>query len=641
MKSLSVANLPKKTLTGCWTCRHRRVKCDEGRPHCRRCVHSGITCQGYYIRLTWTNPQVTPRGTSQRARRRRIAHQHIEGADDLQDSLTLKAYLRNIDYLSDPGNCKVQGGLFTTFMSTPLSDVINSIDDPTSLFDETTDWNEPFTYVSDDVTSNTAGDKTDSNAIGFDDENDTAVAPFHHEGTCPISSLSHDNGHIFQDDGPPLINSLFASSSLPSPPIIAAATTTTTTTTAELESGADYLSDPISHAINDQYKEPNQAERPQLSRHLDLLSIPARQKRLIHHFVVFLSPRCAAVDQPDNPFRTRMLPNALAGLMSASHQSNPQIALFHAICACAAYNIFELSGQVSEPDRMLGAKHDQLAMIHLRQNLSSGHESNAGAIGLTILMYFVVESVSAFPGRWRTHLTDGFSLLRSFASGPSRSFDLEILYVAMTRVAILSGFDIPCELKEILNRTLHEQWYDGMSSRLLLHVSTMNSMIRSREHSDQELDILELQLYLEFPQLRQGPFGPRHDTILHHMDKAFYYACLVFYQRSVRCVELDTVQVLVERGVAELEAIDQIMNGDVGCAVLWTPFILAVEATSLSLQKRITHWFKRKRDFGFGCTSVLFNIAQTVWTARENSTNPSQVNWQSITQNSYLDILIP
>ncbi|EXJ94142.1 hypothetical protein A1O1_02535 [Capronia coronata CBS 617.96] len=38
--------------TGCWTCRSRRVKCDESRPVCSRCSRSGLTC-GYDIRLTW------------------------------------------------------------------------------------------------------------------------------------------------------------------------------------------------------------------------------------------------------------------------------------------------------------------------------------------------------------------------------------------------------------------------------------------------------------------------------------------------------------------------------------------------------------------------------------------------------------
>ncbi|KAE9369896.1 hypothetical protein N431DRAFT_443517 [Stipitochalara longipes BDJ] len=36
-----------KVKTGCFSCRKRRVKCDERRPHCNRCIRCGIACEGY------------------------------------------------------------------------------------------------------------------------------------------------------------------------------------------------------------------------------------------------------------------------------------------------------------------------------------------------------------------------------------------------------------------------------------------------------------------------------------------------------------------------------------------------------------------------------------------------------------------
>ncbi|OJJ43891.1 hypothetical protein ASPZODRAFT_145825 [Penicilliopsis zonata CBS 506.65] len=38
-----------RTKTGCRTCRVRRVKCDEARPACQRCVSTGRVCDGYGI----------------------------------------------------------------------------------------------------------------------------------------------------------------------------------------------------------------------------------------------------------------------------------------------------------------------------------------------------------------------------------------------------------------------------------------------------------------------------------------------------------------------------------------------------------------------------------------------------------------
>ncbi|KAF4469015.1 C6 zinc finger domain-containing [Fusarium albosuccineum] len=37
----------KKVKTGCRTCKTRRIRCDEGKPACRRCVSTGRTCPGY------------------------------------------------------------------------------------------------------------------------------------------------------------------------------------------------------------------------------------------------------------------------------------------------------------------------------------------------------------------------------------------------------------------------------------------------------------------------------------------------------------------------------------------------------------------------------------------------------------------
>ncbi|PMD47437.1 hypothetical protein L207DRAFT_478524 [Hyaloscypha variabilis F] len=45
-KKRSRAKAPK-VRTGCLTCKIRRVKCDEGKPACKRCVRFGIACDGY------------------------------------------------------------------------------------------------------------------------------------------------------------------------------------------------------------------------------------------------------------------------------------------------------------------------------------------------------------------------------------------------------------------------------------------------------------------------------------------------------------------------------------------------------------------------------------------------------------------
>ena len=52
------ARLPPRSRTGCWTCRTRKVKCDEGRPICGQCTRLGHNCD-YSPRLAFRDD--TPR----------------------------------------------------------------------------------------------------------------------------------------------------------------------------------------------------------------------------------------------------------------------------------------------------------------------------------------------------------------------------------------------------------------------------------------------------------------------------------------------------------------------------------------------------------------------------------------------------
>jgi hypothetical protein len=39
--------------SGCWTCRLRKLKCDEGANQCQRCLRCGISCYGYGPKPAW------------------------------------------------------------------------------------------------------------------------------------------------------------------------------------------------------------------------------------------------------------------------------------------------------------------------------------------------------------------------------------------------------------------------------------------------------------------------------------------------------------------------------------------------------------------------------------------------------------
>lgn len=45
-----------KSFRGCFTCRRRKIACDQMRPVCGNCRRSGYVCDGYEIKLRWSQP---------------------------------------------------------------------------------------------------------------------------------------------------------------------------------------------------------------------------------------------------------------------------------------------------------------------------------------------------------------------------------------------------------------------------------------------------------------------------------------------------------------------------------------------------------------------------------------------------------
>ncbi|KAB8260722.1 hypothetical protein BDV32DRAFT_149158 [Aspergillus pseudonomiae] len=70
----------KRVRTGCWTCRRRRRKCDEGKPRCENCEAKGFSCR-YGADLTFVsvpNPRIqSPKGPATR-----VNYNTIEFIDD-------------------------------------------------------------------------------------------------------------------------------------------------------------------------------------------------------------------------------------------------------------------------------------------------------------------------------------------------------------------------------------------------------------------------------------------------------------------------------------------------------------------------------------------------------------------------------
>ncbi|EPE05890.1 c6 zinc finger domain protein [Ophiostoma piceae UAMH 11346] len=103
------------TFTGCWTCKRRKVKCDERPQRCTNCERMDIPCDGYGVKLQWmADPFAEPR-TSQSQIRGRIRIGRDEGA--IYSMEAIDAFLSTLerDVGSSSGRPS-QRGPFTVFL---------------------------------------------------------------------------------------------------------------------------------------------------------------------------------------------------------------------------------------------------------------------------------------------------------------------------------------------------------------------------------------------------------------------------------------------------------------------------------------------------------------------------------------------
>lgn len=392
------------------------------------------------------------------------------------------------------------------------------------------------------------------------------------------------------------------------------------------------------------------------SRHLDALSMPSKQKRLIHHWITFTSRKIVLIDEAHNPCRTMMLPMALKGLTSQAEGSNADIAIFHALCASAAYNLFELSGRSNEQDRVLALYHDNEAVHHLRHNLARADEHRDQSFAMAIMACIAVEAVSGTTQRWRTHVSGGLAYLEQLQSQGLPEVALSAFRQHMVKMAIMCGFAVPDHLKAFLDDESGASDgleftfpYYGVSRSFLRAQDRINSLLTSplkerTPEQEKELDTFELQLYLDFPSLPsqdapQATTSPKNSVVIHHTSTAFYYAGLVFFQRSVRHTPVAAVQDLVELGLHELESIDRVGQGTLGCLMLWPVLVLGAECGGPTLQQRMQTWFQAQRRLGFRNLVVLEDLVATVWRSRAvPGANKADTDWWKFIAQAQFDV---
>ncbi|KAJ5720690.1 uncharacterized protein N7483_008624 [Penicillium malachiteum] len=588
-----------KTFTGCWTCRTRRVKCDEEHPHCRRCRRSGWQCQGYGVRLEWSQ---TP---GIRAQRRQLRSSTPIPTHDLS-STAVTALLAELDGCSTNGGAQQRGPFSVFSASCSGSDNLKS--------------SKSLDYSTSSSPSQVDGEDLVESFSHPLDQDSSVANPGEGDENKTLQSVELP-GKLFLSltDRQPVQND----TSITLMPII------------NVLSNSDHIQ------ASEEFKplsEPMITPRLPSIRSITPLQIPRPEIELIHHWVVFLSGNMLLIDTPDNPCRTVFMPLALKGL--ESQESSIHLSIFHAICASSAFSLYHLRGD--HQYQSVAMRHDQLALSHLRQNLQRAKRLDEPTLA-AVLTCITAEAMSGRRSRWRAHVAGGLGLLENeihggWIRGPTASRLLQSylslsslcsLPMSTQLMALLNG---PAELRHYLERS------HGITAPLVQFLARITTIIDSNANlSTEELDRLELQLHLNFPSL-SAPDEPE-SIIIQHALNSFYYASIICFRRTLRHAPLCDVQDLVEKAVQELEAMESLTHGKKGgCAYNWASFVVAAECQRPNLQARMIAYFDRKGRHGIQNIKMLCEIVKALWQRREGTSR--EIKWQEIANEADFDIMI-
>ncbi|RYC79893.1 hypothetical protein BFJ63_vAg17229 [Fusarium oxysporum f. sp. narcissi] len=662
-----------KTFTGCWTCRARRVKCDEGRPCCNRCTRSRFTCQGYGLRLGWKQeggqgdkPVESSFKSTPFRKLVELNRNFSPGPSEALDDLLQKCNNSTV------GPRTLSFGPFSVFrVVSPQASSLSSLEPEDATDIPPNESPESWTQcssrnaklvssVSPDVSS------TDSNrmaapplAMASSPETFRQYSP----GKSQLMLLSDPEFWHALD-----IDLLTTSSSDLQMPSLA----TSSTAEDQHEGNGLYHSYDQDGEINGIL--PGEERLAESQRNTPITSdsnhsTPARsdpglshyriagttssrkEAELVHHWVIFMCKNLVPIDAVDNPYRVVYLKLASQARDCSQNCSSSILAIFHGLCSAAAESLNNLHGDKGYHAKSSPMFHANAALHHLRLCVtsSSRHDDYINVLA-AISMCILRDTVSGQPRNWRIHGQAAIGiarrvLLRGGIEPGSNAHTLVEQYLALAAFANLSAYDDLQDLLDRLPSTDHYLSKQQSVTRISIEfLGLINTLSRGNVEPELAvLDNLELRIYLEAAPSNdvQDVSGRSKDrAVIQHYRYVYYYAILLHFHRVLRHKAPSEVQDLAEKGLHHLEAAENFPGDCNGCIILWPCLVIISECEREDLQKRALRWLRRKIRHAFGSVNASEKICREYWSWRaENPVESRGTPWLDFVAGTDLDVV--
>ncbi|KAL4795170.1 fungal-specific transcription factor domain-containing protein [Aspergillus venezuelensis] len=654
-----------KTSSGCWTCRARKVKCDEERPSCRECRRGQRECGGYQVRLRW------------------VINKDPLDADLSEHSAVLEQPQRNPN--------------LTALPEAQVEEILATLDKLESWQDH--------------------GDGTDASLvlsgfgafrIGFE-SSDSSRQNSESSRTLPATSVISPTGE--QDP----FGSLSVDPAYFAPLRDVAGAFTACRSESRLRSQLPFLSndDASSAYIRMQHRAENashllsgQVTDVGLSHYScsEPLNLSSVETFLINHYSSRVVALFCVVDNEKSPWRTIYLPKALqaAGQLGLTGTTSTiRKALLCALLAVSAFCLFndrrsqlcraeavswkaaaeeyrckaiELLKAAVEHDLDLPARpkyKDFLAtmlsmvtinvisgdidscsvhldgasrLIHHARSWKDNYSGKAQALHRQYLYLQAIYNSTSPRGRQRAHSFPCFPIGLDIScrhllqerpvKGVSRIQrpGRELLFAPSKTI-----YGIPCTLLLLLTRAIEllNKLYDAQAQSQGVHIPS---------HLVAECDELESSI-LEWradhdqdkpPSAISDSIPSTNARIIRHQTIAFHNALVIYFAQHIRLLSHRFLRPYVASVLESIEAIERmkIESNILAAPLYWPTFIAASEAFDPALQERFRRWHENMDVYGIEALRTGMDVVEEVWRAGPRSGNRATSYWRAIVEES-------
>ncbi|KAI1047335.1 hypothetical protein LB505_012683 [Fusarium chuoi] len=634
-----------KTFTGCWTCRARRVKCDEVQPVCNRCTKARRICEGYGVRLTWTSDE---NDTPFRVLIDLDTDAIEIPPDDLDDMIHRCGYTKASHETQTFGPFSV----FCVGQSTDLEpSEPRNFDTKEGREDQ---WLQGETSIENPYTPSSNESLMGTSQPSFPETSNEALSDFTIFDNFAHGATSSNHGYVDENDnlvldellsaewffGPSSFDLESQVSSWAELDICPFGIGSDSTSTVEMPL-EDYSSSDHPQFNNLPFSCWHEVPPPQTS--LNPISMSRQQTELIHHWLVHMCRNMVPIDTLDNPYRVTYLRLAAEGVNGTSKS---HIAVLHGVCAAAAHNLNTLRHDKTNTQSAWNA---QVALKNLQESISQPKGMDHASVLAAIAMCIMQDTMTGHPCGWRTHIQAALRIIveAKLYQGLDPGSELHVVVLQCLCLVALGDVDTQYDLADMVSQLPTTEDYaskhHSVTKDLVGIISRINKFSKQNAVRDLALiDQLELQIYLQVnPTTQHNRFRSEKVNFIHqHYASVWHYATIIHFQRRIRHKPAEQLRDIVSEALAHLEAAEDVATDLDGCIALWPCMVIATECYDEEHKMRALSWFRKKDRHAFANVSSASTICLEYWKWRER--NPFMAlttSWQNFVAGTEYDVV--